>query len=234
MDGNGRWAKAKGLSRTAGHKEGAKAVQKVVEAAVENGVRYLTLYAFSVENWKRPKTEVSTLMSLLKRYLEDQQETLLKEKIRLRVIGMKEKFSKEIVHKIKDLEEATKNFDRMDLAIALNYGGRQEILGAAKKAMAEAKKGFLNPEDLTENMFEKFLDTQDMPPVDLLIRTSGEERVSNFLLWQIAYAEMLFIKKNWPDFSKRDFKAAIKEFNERERRFGGLKVKRIKSKGKGA
>ena len=221
MDGNGRWARARGLPRTAGHSRGAEAVRRTVKAAAEAGVRYLTLFGFSSENWKRPASEIDDLMGLLRHYLKREIEELHKNGIRLNVIGDRDRLGADIVNLIADAERRTAANQRLNLTIALSYGSRGEIVAAAKKAMQAALAGTLKPDELDERAFSGFLLTSDMPDPDLLIRTSGEKRISNFLLWQCAYAEFVFLERQWPDFDADDFNGAIQEYLGRTRRYGG-------------
>jgi undecaprenyl diphosphate synthase len=220
MDGNGRWARARGLPRTAGHRKGAEAVRRAVSCADELGIGYLTLYGFSSENWKRPATEVQDLMGLLRRYLQSDLTKLHKNGVRLRVIGERYRLPPDIVRMIEDAEGMTAGNHGLNLTVALSYGGRQEILGAARRLAEAAAEGRLDPGDIDEAAFSAQLATADMPDPDLVIRTSGEQRISNFLLWQSAYSELIFIDKLWPDFSKEDFALAISEFQQRDRRYG--------------
>ncbi len=220
MDGNGRWAQARGLPRIEGHNHGAESVRTAIKSSIKFGVRYLTLYSFSSENWKRPKHEVSDLMGLLRRYLKSEISELYQEGIRLRVIGDRRELSADIVSLIEESEEYTKENQTLDLIIALSYGGRDEITMAARDLAKNVQKGFIDPEDITDEIFSNQLYTRYIPDPDLLIRTSGEKRVSNFLLWQLAYAELVFIDTLWPDFSEEDFASALAEFKTRERRFG--------------
>ena len=220
MDGNGRWAQAKGLTRTAGHKRGAEAVHCAVEGAVEEGIRYLTLFGFSSENWKRPAQEVRDLMGLLRFYLKSEIKKLNNEGIRLRIIGDRYRLEPDIVTLITEAEERTADNLRLDLTIALSYGSRAEIVLASQKIAEQVAAGNITPGDVSEELISSHLYTRDIPDPDLLIRTSGEHRISNFLLWQLAYTEFVFIDKRWPDFNKEDFRIAISEFQSRERRFG--------------
>jgi undecaprenyl diphosphate synthase len=220
MDGNGRWARARGLPRTAGHKHGAESVKRAVRSGVEMGIPYLTLYGFSSENWKRPEAEVNDLMGLLRFYLRSEIAYLHEHGIRLRVIGERQRLAHDIVALIEDAERQTAANRILTLVIALSYGGRREIAQAAQDLVREAQSGALRPEDVDEEAFERHLFTAGLPDPDLLIRTSGEKRISNFLLWQLAYAEFVFIDTLWPDFSKQDFQAAIEEYHARERRYG--------------
>jgi len=218
MDGNGRWAQLRGLPRVEGHRKGAERTKELIKAAQEVGVDVLTLYAFSLENWQRPDTEVSTLMELLHLYLTKELKEMIMEGIRFRVIGDREKLPAVIQGIIADIEERTSSNEGLTLVTALSYGGRDEILRAVKKALSEG----LNPEDIDEERFETLLDTSGLPAVDLIIRTSGEKRLSNFLLWQGAYAEFYFTETLWPDFTREEFLCAIQDYQRRERRFGGI------------
>jgi undecaprenyl diphosphate synthase len=220
-DGNGRWAEAKGLPRAAGHKQGAEAARKVLRAAGEAGVECLTLYAFSSENWRRSPEEIGDLMGLLRFYLRSEVEALHKEGVRLKIIGDYKAFSPDIVTLIEQGIARTAGNTRMTLAIALNYGGRAELIGAVQRLAARAAAGELAPEAIDEAAVEAELDTADLPPLDLLIRTSGEYRLSNFLLWQAAYAELLFVDTLWPDFGVEQLRAALAAYGARDRRFGG-------------
>jgi len=220
MDGNGRWAAQKGKARSAGHKQGAEAVREAIEGALNAGVKYLTLYAFSSENWNRPEEEVRDLMGLLKLYLNREVKTLHKQNIRLRVIGRRDRLSADIQKMIDRAEEMTANNDRMTLVIALSYGSRDEMLDAAQKLARAVAKGEMTADDITETVFADALTTRGLPDPDLIIRTSGEQRLSNFLLWQAAYSEFLFLDILWPDFTKEAFAKAVSDFQTRDRRFG--------------
>ena len=220
MDGNGRWAKARGLPRIAGHKEGAGAVRMAIESAIKYGVRYLTLFSFSSENWKRPIDEVNDLMGLLRRYLRSEIAELHKNGVRLRVIGDRLDLSSDIINLIEDCEKRTANNTTLDLIIALSYGSRNELINAFKIIAEKIIVGDIKVDEINESAISSYLDTSDIPDPDLLIRTSGEKRVSNFLLWQLAYAELIFIDCLWPDFGEAEFENAIFEFSRRERRFG--------------
>jgi undecaprenyl diphosphate synthase len=222
MDGNGRWAKARGLPRTAGHRKGVEAVRRTVEAARELGIPYLTMFGFSSENWRRPEGEVFDLMQLLRFYLRSEIAELHKNGVRLRVIGDRSKLSGDIVTMIEKAEELTRGNTELNLVIALSYGSRQEIADATRQMVRDALEGRLRPEDITEESFSARLLTRDIPDPDLLVRTSGEQRISNFLLWQSAYTELVFIDTLWPDFTKRDLEDAIREFNQRDRRYGAV------------
>ena len=220
MDGNGRWAMARGLPRTAGHKRGAESVRKSVKGAILNGVSYLTLFGFSSENWKRPPDEIRDLMGLLRLYLKSEIKNLHKEGVRLLIIGDRVNLDKDIIEIIQSSEEMTKNNTRLTLIIALSYGGRAEILHAAKQIGKDIVQGDLQISDIDEDTLSERLFTKDIPDPDLLIRTSGEQRLSNFLLWQCAYTEFIFVDTLWPDFAEADFESAIKVFQNRERRYG--------------
>jgi undecaprenyl diphosphate synthase len=219
MDGNGRWAKKRNLPRVEGHKAGAKSIQEVVETSARVGVKILTLYAFSRENWKRPKREIATLWKLLEEYLKKEAKVLVKNHFRLRLIGQREGLPPAVRRELERVEELTKNYDRLQVCLALNYGGRAEILDAVKKILGSEG---LNPETLDEEAFSQYLYTAGLPDPDLLIRTSGEFRVSNFLLWQIAYSEIWITPEYWPDFRKKHFLQALVEYQKRERRFGDI------------
>ena len=222
MDGNGRWAKKRGLPRSAGHSAGAEALKKIVTEANKLGVRYITVYAFSTENWKRPQAEVDYLMSLLLNYLKNAEKTLAGENVVIRCIGSRKELSEEIQEQIKRTEAFTAKNDGIVMNIALNYGGREEKTNAARRVAEMVKKGELNIEDITDSVIEDGLYTASQPDVDLLIRTSGEQRLSNFMLWQVSYAEMWFTDKLWPDFKPEDLRRAILDFQNRGRRFGGV------------
>jgi undecaprenyl diphosphate synthase len=220
MDGNGRWARSRGLPRIAGHRRGAEAARRAVEAAGELNISYLTLFGFSSENWKRPADEVDDLMMLLRHYLRSEVAELHRHKVRLRVIGDRERLAPDIVDLINQTEALTARNTRVTVAIALSYGGRAEIALAARRIAAEAVAGRIDPTEVDEACVASHLLTADMPDPDLVIRTSGEQRLSNFLLWQTAYAEFVFLDTLWPDFSKADFQRALQEFHARERRYG--------------
>lgn len=215
MDGNGRWAEERGLKRTAGHEEGAKNVRKITSYCSDIGIKYLTLYAFSTENWERPKLEVEFLMKLLERYLKKELEVYLKNNIKFKAIGDLTRFSKALQTRISITEKETMNCSGLTQVLALNYGSKDEIIRAIKK-LNEQKL------EVTEENLESCLDTAGIPPVDILVRTSGEVRLSNYLLWQNAYAEMFFIQTYWPDFSEAELDDIISDFSKRERRFGGI------------
>ncbi|HVY18318.1 MAG TPA: polyprenyl diphosphate synthase [Rhodopila sp.] len=220
MDGNGRWASARGLPRIAGHREGARAVRRTIEAAIRAGVSWLTIYAFSSENWRRPAGEIIDLTGLLRRYLQTEIAELKESGVRLRFIGERDRFDPDIQRDLAKAEADTRTNTRLNLTIALSYGARAEIAAAARAAIAAVQDGTLKPEDLTEDRFAGFLTTHDTPDPDLIIRTSGEQRLSNFLLWQAAYAEFVFLDVLWPDFDATHFDAALAEYARRERRFG--------------
>jgi undecaprenyl diphosphate synthase len=221
MDGNGRWAKKRGLPRVAGHRAGAEAVRRTMRAAVKNGVQVLTLYAFSSENWRRPEEEVSDLKSLLGYYLERELDSLAKEGVRLRLIGDYRAFGTDLATRLERAMQKLEENSRLTLVVALNYGSQAEIAAAARKLASKAAKGELDAAMIDEKSIEAELHTHGLPELDLLIRTSGEERLSNFLLWQAAYAELMFTPTLWPDFGEAEFAEAISQFSARERRFGG-------------
>ena len=222
MDGNGRWAKARGLPRVAGHRRGADAVRRVVRGAGELGIPVLTLFAFSTENWTRPADEVSDLMGLLRHYLRNELDELHKNGARLRVIGNREGLASDIVRDISDAENMTRSNSRIDVNICINYGARAEILQAVRSLARQVAAGELSADRIDEDLFENELLTAGVPDPDLLIRTSGEQRISNFMLWQCAYAELVFVDTLWPDFGKEHLEQAIAEFRRRERRYGGV------------
>ena len=221
LDGNGRWAKANGKLRSQGHKAGADNVETINDALTEMGAKYLTVYAFSTENWKRTEDEVSYLMSLMKRYLIRNKKDAIERRTRIRVIGDKERLAPDLQELIREVEADTAHLDRFNLTFAINYGGRDEIVRAVRHIAEEAASGRLAPQSIDEALFASYLDTADLPDPDLLIRTSGEERISNFLPWQIAYSEMYFTPVYWPDFTIEELKKAILSYAGRERRFGG-------------
>jgi len=221
MDGNGRWAAAKHLPRVAGHREGARAVRRTIEAAIRHGVGWLTLYAFSSENWRRPEGEVSDLTGLLRYYLRSEIAELDANGVRLRVIGERARFAADIQRELADAEARTAANRRLNLTVALSYGSRAEIAKAARRAAEAVRDGRLDPAGIDEQGFADMLSTSGIPDPDVLIRTSGEQRLSNFLLWQAAYAELVFLEVLWPDFDDTHFSAALAEYASRERRFGG-------------
>jgi undecaprenyl diphosphate synthase len=221
MDGNGRWARKRGLPRVAGHKAGAEAVRRAMQSAVDHGVEVLTLYAFSSENWRRSAEEISDLTGLLRFYLERELATLHKEGVRLKLIGDYSAFGPELVERLERAIAHTAQNDRLTLVVALNYGSRAEIAAAARTLGAKAAAGEIDAETIDEDAVAEQLQTHGLPELDLLIRTSGEERLSNFLLWQAAYAELMFVDTLWPDFGEDEFAQALERFAARERRFGG-------------
>jgi len=220
MDGNGRWAKARGLPRIAGHRRGAEAARRAVTAAAELGIPYLTLFGFSSENWKRPTAEIHDLMALLRHYLYGEIAELHRSGVRLKVIGQLARLAPDIVGLIEHAENLTRDNSKITLTIALSYGGRAEIVAAVQAIVAQVACGALAADQVDENCIARHLFTANIPDPDLLIRTSGEQRISNFLLWQCAYSELVFTKTLWPDFSRRDLEQAIDEFCDRERRYG--------------
>ena len=223
MDGNGRWARARHRPRIFGHTQGVKTVRRVVEGASEIGIKCLTLYSFSTENWTRPKAEIAALFNLLREYVESDLETLHRRNVRVRILGSRKGLTPDLLELISKVEETTRENTAFNLNIAFNYGGRDELLRAAAKASAAGKDVGM----MTESDFGQFLDTAGLPDVDLVVRTSGEKRISNFLLWQSAYAEFVFTDVLWPDFTVNDLKAAISEFNLRTRRFGNLDTSEV-------
>ena len=220
MDGNRRWAKSKGKPAGFGHKEGAKVLEKIVRYANKIGIEHITVYAFSTENWKRAKEEVSTLMALFQSYLDDYSKRADSENIKVKIIGNRKGLSAKMISSIEKCMERTKNNTGIVFNIALNYGGREELLNVTHKIAEDVKKGILQPEKITEKDIEKYLYTKGQPDPDLLIRTSGEKRLSNFLPWQLSYSEFLFLDKNWPDFTEEDLNYAIEEYQKRTRKFG--------------
>lgn len=223
LDGNGRWAKAKGMPRNYGHAQGSKNVERICEEAYRMGVKYLTVYAFSTENWNRPKDEVDALMKLLRNYMKTCLKTAAKNDMKVRVIGDKTGLDEDIRNRIAELEEATKDNGGLNFQIALNYGSRDEIVRAVRRVSEDVKEGKVKPGDIDEKMFETYLDTHGIPDPDLMIRTSGELRLSNYLLWQLAYTEFYFTDIPWPDFTKEELSKAIEQYNRRDRRYGGVK-----------
>lgn len=220
MDGNGRWAKKRGLPKIIGHRAGVESVKRTVKACLKFGVKYLTLYAFSTENWQRPKTEVRGLFKLLENFLSTQIRLFQENNVRLCIIGERDKIEPRLREKIEQVEKDTAANNSLILNIALSYGGRREILSAIKVLLEEVRKGIIEPSEIDEKLFSRYLYTRDCPDPDLLIRTSGEMRISNFLLWQISYAEIYVTERLWPDFREADLKKAIEEYGKRERRFG--------------
>ena len=224
MDGNGRWAQKRGRPRLFGHQAGARRVREIVEACPENGVKYLTIFAFSTENWKRTQTEVAGLMTLFRRYIQKEAHDLHKAGVRVRFIGDRIKLDDKLVCLMDDLELLTSGNDKCHLTIAINYGGRDEVTRAAKRMAYEVEQGRLRHEDVDAETLSKFLDTHVLPDPDLVIRTSGEARISNFLLWQSAYSEYEFVDTLWPDFTAEEFGKVVGKYGSRERRFGGVKA----------
>ncbi len=221
MDGNGRWAAERGLPRVEGHRQGVESVRRTVEAAMEQGITHLTLFSFSSENWRRPQQEIHDLFGLLRRFVRRDLAELHKNGVKIRVIGARTNLEDDILRMLDDAVDLTKNNTALNLTIAFNYGGRDEIARAAQRLAEDVRSGTVAPEDITPNLFAAYLDTAGLPDPDLLIRTSGELRLSNFLLWQLAYAEFVFVDVYWPDFTKELFEAAIVEYQRRNRRFGG-------------
>ncbi|HEU0220729.1 MAG TPA: polyprenyl diphosphate synthase [Paracoccaceae bacterium] len=222
MDGNGRWAARRGLPRLQGHRRGADTVREIVEACPEHGVRYLTLFAFSTENWKRPREEVSGLMAMFRRYMRKEAAELIARGVRVRFIGERGRLAPSMQEMMASLEERTLSNDKLHLTIAINYGGRDEMARAARRLAEEVARGEVKPEAVSERVLARFLDTDGLPDPDLVIRTSGETRISNFLLWQAAYAEFAFVDDCWPDFNALRFGEVLADFALRERRFGAV------------
>lgn len=223
MDGNGRWAKKRGLPRNAGHTAGAKNVEEICVAAKKLGVKYLTLYALSTENWTRPEAEVRALMRLLSGYLDKAVKTAHENRMHIRVIGDVTRLAPKFQQQIAEAERVSSVYDELNLTIAINYGGRDELVRAMRRAGADIRAGVLEPDALTEELFNGYLDTRELPDPDLLIRTSGEQRLSNYLLWQLAYSEFYFAQAPWPDFDEEELKKAIDAYENRDRRYGGIK-----------
>lgn len=223
LDGNGRWAKAKGMPRNYGHVQGAKTVEVICEEAYKMGIEYLTVYAFSTENWNRPQSEVDALMKLLRNYMKTCLKTAEKNNMCIRVIGEKSRLDDDIRGRIAELEEATKNNTGLHFQIAINYGGRDELVRATRKMAEDIRMGKYTEADISETLLNSYLDTHDIPDPDLLIRTCNEQRISNFLLWQLAYTEFYFTPVAWPDFSKEELTKAIEAYNHRDRRYGLIK-----------
>ncbi len=222
MDGNGRWARKRGLPRTVGHTQGARTVEQILEDADHMGIRYLTVYAFSTENWSRPDSEVKALMNLLRTYMKTSLAKCARNNVKIRVIGDKSRLDKDLQASIANLEKETETNTGISFQIAINYGSRDEIVRAVRNAAERVRNGELDPSDITEELISDSLDTYGIPDPDLLIRTGGEQRISNFLLWQTAYSELYFSDVAWPDFSKAELEKAVDAFNHRERRYGGL------------
>ena len=225
LDGNGRWARSKGMPRNYGHVQGAKTVETICEDAYRMGIQYLTVYAFSTENWGRPRDEVDALMKLLRNYMKTCLKTAEKNRMCVRVLGKKSRLDEDIRSRIQELEEATKDNDGLHFQIAINYGGRDEIVRASRKMAEAVAEGKLRPEEITEETLSGFLDTAGIPEPDLLIRTCNAQRISNFLLWQLAYTEFYFTPVLWPDFTKEELIKAVEAYNHRDRKYGGLKVR---------
>jgi len=223
LDGNGRWAKAKGMPRNYGHVQGAKTVEVICEEAYKMGIQYLTVYAFSTENWNRPQDEVDALMKLLRNYMKTCLKTAAKNRMCVRVIGDKSKLDEDIRTRIEELEEATKDNDGLHFQIAINYGGRDELVRAVKQIAEKISLGEVRAEEISEELISNTLDTKGIPEPDLLIRTCNEQRISNFLLWQLAYTEFYFTPVPWPDFSKEELEKAVEAYNHRDRRYGLIK-----------
>jgi undecaprenyl diphosphate synthase len=222
MDGNGRWAAARGLPRGEGHRRGVEALRKTVRAAGEMGISILTIFSFSAENWTRPASEIHDLMGLLRRFIRNDLAEIHRNRVKVRVIGERDDLDPEIRRLLEEAEELTKDNDRLTLVVAFNYGARQEIARAAARIAAEVKAGRVDPSEVTAELIGQNLDAPDLPDPDLIIRTSGEQRLSNFLLWQAAYSELVFVPTYWPDFDRAALEGAISEYHRRERRFGGL------------
>ena len=223
LDGNGRWARAKGMPRNYGHAQGAKTVETICEEAYRMGIQYLTVYAFSTENWGRPQDEVDALMKLLRSYMKTCLKTAEKNRMCVRVLGDKSGLDEDIRIRIRELEEATRENDGLHFQIAINYGGRDELVRAVQRLAEKAEAGTIRPEQITEDILESMLDTTGIPDPDLLIRTCNEQRISNFLLWQLAYTEFYFTPVAWPDFTKEELLRAVEAYNHRDRKYGGLK-----------
>jgi undecaprenyl diphosphate synthase len=225
MDGNGRWASARGLPRVEGHRRGVEALRRTIRAAGEMGIKFITIFSFSAENWSRPASEIGELMGLLRRFIRNDLAELHKSGVRVRIIGEREALEPDIARLLVEAEELTKNNDGLTLVVAFNYGARQEITRAARRIAQEVADGRLKPDAVTVETISGYMDAADIPDPDLVIRTSGEQRLSNFLLWQSAYSELVFVPLNWPDFDRAALEGAIAEYRQRERRFGGLVAK---------
>lgn len=225
MDGNGRWAKARGKARTEGHVEGVKALRRMVELCIAYGVQHLTVFSFSSENWSRPKDEISFIFGLLHRFVASDLAKLVANNVKVRIIGSREGLEDSLKRLITDVEAKTANNTGLNLMVAFNYGGKAEIASAVRQIGRDVAAGRLDPEDITETTIERALYTSGIPDPDLIIRTSGEQRFSNFLLWQGAYSELVFVQQNWPDFDERTFLSVLEEYSARERRFGGIEAK---------
>ncbi len=225
MDGNGRWAAARGLPRVEGHRRGVEALRRTIRAAAELGIGIVTIFSFSAENWSRPPEEIRELMGLLRRFIRNDLAELHKSGVRVRIIGEREDLDSDIAKLLIEAEELTRNNTKLTLVVAFNYGARQEIARAARRIAEQVTQGRLSPNEVTTETVGRFLDAPDLPDPDLIIRTSGEQRLSNFLLWQSAYSELVFVPVNWPDFDRATLEGAIREYRQRERRFGGLIAK---------
>lgn len=223
LDGNGRWAKKRMMPRQYGHAKGAQVVEQICEDAWNMGIQYLTVYAFSTENWNRPDSEVKILMDIFSKYMVDKLQKVGQKNMKIRFIGERSRLDKAMIEKIENLEESTKDNTGLNFTVALNYGSRDEMVRAMRKMAAEIKEGKLEPEDITEEKYNTYLDTAELPDPDLLIRTSGELRLSNYLLWQLAYTELYVTDCLWPDFDEKELEKAIIQYNKRDRRFGGVK-----------
>ena len=222
LDGNGRWARSKGMPRNYGHRQGAKAVEDMCEIAWNRGIKYLTVYAFSTENWSRPDDEVEALMGLLRNYLKTCIKRAKKNNMCVRILGDKSRLAEDIQKSIYELEQMSRDFDGLHFQVAINYGSRDEMLRAVNRIIKDRDEGLVGDTEVSPELFESYLDTSGLPAPDLLIRTSGEQRLSNFLLWQLAYAEFYFTDVHWPDFGAEELEKAIEAYNKRERRFGGV------------
>ena len=222
LDGNGRWAKSKGMPRTYGHTVGAKNVETICRAANDLGIKYVTMYAFSTENWSRPDDEVKALMKLLGEYVKTCMRTAKKDNLRVRFIGDLSRLDEKLIKAINELTEYSSQFTGLTLTIAINYGSRDEMTRAIRKVASDVKDGKIEAEDISEELFSSYLDTKDIPDPDFMIRTSGEQRLSNYLLWQLAYAEFYFTPVSWPEFTPDELKKAVEEYDKRNRRFGGI------------
>jgi undecaprenyl diphosphate synthase len=225
MDGNGRWAAARGLPRVEGHRRGVEAVRRTVRAAADIGIEIVTIFSFSAENWTRPVTEIGELMGLLRRFIRNDLAELHRSRVRVRIIGEREGLDPDIARLLTEAEELTKHNDKLTLVVAFNYGARQEIVRAARRLAEQVAAGTIKPSDIDAENLAFALDAPDLPDPDLIIRTSGEQRLSNFLLWQSAYSELVFVPTYWPDFDRAALESAIREYQQRERRFGGLVAK---------
>ncbi len=224
MDGNGRWAQARGKPRTDGHLEGVKALRRLVECCIDYRVPYVTVFSFSSENWRRPKHEIEFIFALLKRFVASDLDKLIKNNVKVRIIGVRDGLERGLQNIINEVETETAGNTGLNLNVAFNYGGRSEVVAAARKLAASVARGELRPQDIDEELFSAALSTAAMPDPDLMIRTGGEHRISNFLIWQAAYAELVFLDTHWPDFCKEQFVEALQRYSSRQRRFGGVEV----------